>query len=138
MSWATCNGASNNIHLNFPPIMNDGRNFANWYPGAVINENIRKNLNVKSDFEYRQYLINNADKIIKNNQFDSCNDCGYCPSKFESTDFKVTGKNSPFVFNNQTKNTKPYGYEESDLKNIYLSRNELQSKMYSKQFIFNS
>ena len=138
MNWGTCNGASNNIHLNYPPLMEDGRNFANWYPGAVINEQIRKSVNIKSDFEYRQYLIKNADKIIKNNQLDSCNDCGYCPSKFESNDFKVTGKNSPFVFNNQTKYMNPNGYEESDLKSIYLSRNDLQSKMYSQQFIFNS
>ena len=42
MSWGTCYQGSNNIHFDFPPIMTDGRNFAKWQPGAVINENIRK------------------------------------------------------------------------------------------------
>ena len=138
MNWGTCNGASNNIHLNYPPLMEDGRNFANWYSGAVINEQIRKSVNVKSDFEYRQYLIRNADKIIKNNQLDSCNDCGYCPSNFNSTDFNITRANTPYVFNNQNKYIIPNGYESSNLKKIYLSRNDLQSKMYSQQIIFKS
>ena len=43
--WATCYSASNNIHFNSPPIMNDGRNFSTWQPEAVINRRIQK-LNV--------------------------------------------------------------------------------------------
>lgn len=138
MNWGTCNGASNNIHSNYPPLMEDGRNFSNWYSGAVINEQIRKSVNVNSDFEYRQYLINNADKIIKNNQLDSCNDCGYCTSNFRSTDFNISRANTPYVFNSQNKHISPNGYETSNLKKMYLSRNELQSKMYSQQIIFKS
>ena len=42
MSWGTCYAGSNNIHFDFPPIMADGRNYATWQPGAVINENITK------------------------------------------------------------------------------------------------
>ena len=68
MSWGSCNGASNNIHFNFPPIMNDGRNFATWQPGAVINNAIRKEQNIKSNWDYRLYLTNNADSIIKTNK----------------------------------------------------------------------
>ena len=103
-----------------------------------INEQIRKSVNVNSDFEYRQYLIRNSDKFIKNNQLDSCNDCGYCPSNYNSTDFNITRANTPYVFNNQNKYIMPNGYESSNLKKIYLSRNDLQSKMYSQQIIFKS
>ena len=42
MSWGTCYSASNNIHFDFPPIMNDGRNYASWQPVAVINNEIKK------------------------------------------------------------------------------------------------
>ena len=45
MSWGTCNAGSNNIHFDFPPIMTDGRNYAKWQPGAVINQEIRKDNN---------------------------------------------------------------------------------------------
>ena len=52
MSWATCYAGSNNIHFNYPPIMNDGRNFASWQPGAVINnDTIILNVNTNSHRE---------------------------------------------------------------------------------------
>ena len=65
MSWGTCTAGSNNIHFDFPPIMSDGRNFARWQPGAVINKEIRKENNIKTNSQYRQFLTENADSIIK-------------------------------------------------------------------------
>ena len=59
MSWGTCYAGSNNIYPDFPPIMNDGRNFANWQPGALINEYIRQEANIKSNWSYRNYLTKN-------------------------------------------------------------------------------
>ena len=38
MSWGTCYSGSNNIYRDFPPIMNDGRNYTNWQPGGSLNE----------------------------------------------------------------------------------------------------
>ena len=67
MSWATCYSGSNNIHFNFPPIMADGRNFATWQPEAVVNNRIRKNENIQSNWQYRQYLTNNAVQIMQYN-----------------------------------------------------------------------
>jgi hypothetical protein len=37
--------------------------------------------------------------------------------------------NVPFVFASALDSSQPFGYETSDLKNMYLSRNELQSRM---------
>jgi hypothetical protein len=37
--------------------------------------------------------------------------------------------NSPFLYATVADKSQPYGYEDSDLKNIYLSRNDLQSRM---------
>ena len=74
MSWGTCYTGSNNIHFNFPPIMADGRNFASWQPGAVVNEKIRQESGIKSNWQYRKYLMENADQIIKYNQLGACDE----------------------------------------------------------------
>jgi len=127
MSWATCYSGSNNIHFDFPPIMNDGRNFANWQPGAFINEKIRKEESIKSNADYREYLVNNADKITKLNQLNACEQCSSCSVKYNED--KLHKSNSPYLFKSTFDNTMPFGYENSDLKNIYLSRHQLQSRM---------
>jgi hypothetical protein len=125
MSWGTCYQGSNNIHFDFPPIMMDGRNFAKWQPGAKINEEIRKENNITSNWKYRQYLTENADSIIKSNQLESCDNSCYCPA------LKTTEptQNTPFLYKSCVDKSQPYGYETSDLKNIYLSSYELQSRM---------
>ena len=64
MSWGTCYSGSNNIHFDYPPIMNDGRNFATWVPANEVSENIRTKENIQNNNDYRQYLVNNADNII--------------------------------------------------------------------------
>ena len=125
MSWATCYSGSNNIHFNFPPIMADGRNFATWQPGAKINKQIRQENNIKSNWEYRKYLVNNADSIIKSNQLAACDNCCYCPAEYNSQ----PTSNTPFLFSSCVDNSQPYGYENSDLKNLYLSRQQLQCRM---------
>jgi hypothetical protein len=71
---------TNNRFPNFPPIMADGRNFAKWQPGAVINQQIRNDNNIKSNWQYRQYLTTNADSIIKSNQLEACDESCYCPA----------------------------------------------------------
>ena len=69
MSWGTCYKGSNNIHFNFPPLMNDGRNFSSYEPGAEFDKALKDKANIKSNSDYRRYLQTNADSIIKNNQF---------------------------------------------------------------------
>jgi hypothetical protein len=127
MSWATCNSGSNNIHFNFPPIMNDGRNFAKWQPGAVINQEIRKENNIQSNSQYRQFLVENADSIISSNQQDACDNCGYCSCIVSGESIS----NTPFLYSSCMDNSQPYGYENSDLKSLYLSSYQLQSRMVS-------
>ena len=78
MSWATCYSGNNNIHFNYPPIMSDGRNYSQWQPTAQINNEIKKDANLNSNYDYRNYLTKNADSIIKYNQLQSCNECGNC------------------------------------------------------------
>jgi hypothetical protein len=125
MSWGTCYSGSNNIHFDFPPIMMDGRNFADWQPGAVINEKIREDAGIKTNSSYRRFLINNADDIIKNNQLQACDQCCACPAIYGAT--QNTG--SPYLYKSCSDSTVPFGYESSDLKNQYLTRQQLAARM---------
>ena len=63
MSWGTCYSGSNNIHFDYPPIMDDGRNYSKWQPAAVLNNEIRKSEGIKTNWEYRNYLVANAGNI---------------------------------------------------------------------------
>jgi hypothetical protein len=127
MSWGTCYSGSNNIHFDFPPIMSDGRNFANWQPGAVINEKIRENAGITSNWQYRKYLVENADTIIKNNQVAACDECCSIPAMNQLGDKQQ--QNSPYLYQSCSDNSQPFGYENSDLKNLYISGYQLQSRM---------
>tara|TARA_B100001093_G_C26522043_1_gene882173 strand:- start:122 stop:538 length:417 start_codon:yes stop_codon:yes gene_type:complete len=124
MSWATCYSNLNNVYYNFPPIMHDGRNYASWQPGSEINNNLREKHGIISNAQYRKYLIANADKIIRSNQIESFNETG-----LNMTIYDNNKNNIPFLFNSSIDKSKPKGYETSDLKNIYLSRHQLQSRM---------
>lgn len=126
MSWRTCYSGSNNIHFDFPPIMNDGRNYANWQPGAAINEAIRKEQDIKTNWQYRKYLMENADTIIKNNQLSACNECGACPMLYNK---EQSTTNTPFLYKTTLDTRQPFGYENSDLKQEYLTTYQLQSRM---------
>lgn len=125
MSWGTCYSGSNNIHFDFPPIMSDGRNFAKWQPGAVINQKIRQENNIKSNWQYRQFLTENADAIIKANQVEACDNCCYCPAMKVGEPIS----NSPFLYKSCFEKSQPFGYEDSNLKNLYLTSHQLQCRM---------
>ena len=134
MSWATRYSHSNNMYYNFPAIMDDGRNYASWQPGAEINNNLREKHGIITNSQYRKYLIANADKIIRGNQVDSFNETGLNMSNYNSDNNannanNANNSNGPFIFNSAVDNRKPQGYETSDLKNIYLTRHQLYSRM---------
>jgi len=130
MSWGTCYSGSNNIHFNFPPLMNDSRNYSDYKPGNVMDKMIKKKENILTNSKYREYLQKNADMIIKNNQLNACDECASCPYK-NNLNINI---NKPYIFDSILSNDQPYGYENSDLKNIYLSRQQLESQMYAPRF----
>jgi len=125
--WGTCYGASNNIHYNYPPLMQDGRNFSSWQPEAVVNDNIRKQAKIKSNWEYRKFLTNNAIDIMKYNNQESCNDLGLV-NHIQTNNTPST--NVPYMYKSVMDTRNPgYGYCNSNLKSPYLSREQLQSRM---------
>ena len=137
MSWATSTIGTNNLYSDFPPIMHDGRNYADWQPGSVINDNIRKDAKISNNWDYRQYLTKNADTIIRLNQLNA-----YGEIKQPSIGEKNDDDGSKTVSQTQTQsrptNWYTFGtsqdgnqpiFEQSNLKNIYLSNISLQSRM---------
>ena len=132
MSWGTCYKGSNNIHFNFPPIMNDGRNYSNYQIGASLDNKLKENANIKTNSDYRKYLQNNADSIIKNNQLNACNECSTCP--YYSSSNQNLPITKPYIFDSIVSDDQPYGYETSDLKNIYLSKQILEAQMHAPRF----
>jgi hypothetical protein len=126
-NWGTCYSGSNNIHFNFPPIMADGRNYASWQPEAVINQRIQKQENIHSNWEYREYLTNQALQIMKYNTMQSCYDLGLpCHSQTN----KTPSNNVPFQFKSTFDNSEPgFGYNNSDLKRLYLTSEQLNARL---------
>lgn len=129
MSWGTCYSGSNNINFNFPPIMADGRNWSQWQPDAVVNERIQKKEGIQSNWGYRQYLQNNAAQIMTFNTQEACYTLGLDPH-YNSD--KTPSDNVPYMFKGTFDTSKPgFGYCNSDLKNPYISREQLNARLVS-------
>jgi hypothetical protein len=135
MSWGTCYSGSNNIHFNFPPLMDDSRLFSNYY-SSVLNDSVfQNNKNIKNNSDYRKYLQVNADAIIQNNQYISCVECGITSNNISQP---LVTNQSPYIFNSILSRDQPYGYETSDLKNIYLSKQQLDAQKHVSKYIINT
>ena len=127
MSWGTCYSGSNNIHFNFPPIMADGRNWAQWQPDAVVNNRIQQKEGITNNWNYRQYLQQNGLQIMNYNTTEACYELGLDPHVQTG---KTPSDNVPYTFRSTFDTGKPgFGYCNSDLKNPYLSREQLNSRL---------
>lgn len=75
-----CNKTSNNKYFNCPARMDDGRAFTDYRPSSDVENMIQYSNNIMSSYQYRQFLIHNADKIMNvnttysNNKL-SCDNC---------------------------------------------------------------
>ena len=127
MSWGTCYSGSNNIHFNFPPIMADGRNFAQWQPDAAVNNRIQQKEGITNNWSYRQYLQHNGLHIMNYNTTEACYELGLDPHVQTG---KTPSDNVPYTFRSTFDTSRPgFGYCSSDLKNPYLSREQLNSRL---------
>lgn len=117
--------SSNNLYDNFPPLMTDGRTvIAGSQPDAIANEQLIKENNIQTNWEYRRYLQTNAKEIMKKNCMSMCNDVGYV-CRYEN---EPVG-NTPQMFRNMNeRGTDMAGYSDSDLKRMYLTREELNAR----------
>jgi hypothetical protein len=127
MSWATCYSGSNNIHFNTLPLMSDGRLYEDTDNGSnscSANNKLRDSLGIKNNYQYRQWLINNGNTVAQKNKELACDGCSPC-IKYASQ----VPPQQKYLFKGCADNSRPFGYESSDLKNMYFSRKALQSRL---------
>ena len=77
---SSCYKASNNKYSKCPPRMDDGRHFTDYRPNTFINSSERYSNGIVTGEDYREYLQNNAVKIMNSNSQESwkINGCGPC------------------------------------------------------------
>jgi hypothetical protein len=112
--------------------MSDGRSIqASWQPEAVRNNAIIQENNIKSNWQYRQYLTHHATDIMRMDMTDAANDVGYYQRYLDlnQEDNYPKGLNQPYTQN--VARTPGYIDHSSDLKNSYMSREQLESRMIS-------
>jgi len=124
---------SNNKYDGFPPIMMDGRTItASWQPEAILNEHLLKEIGVQTNWQYRQYLTKNAKDIMKYNCVQSSTDAGYLKRYTDLTPGSAS-YSTPYIAPSFIDTNQPKGYQSSDLKELYLSREQLQSRMVAPE-----
>ena len=118
MNWGSVYTGSNNAYSNLPPMMSDGRNFSNLLPSEVIDNTIKTNAGIQSNWDYRRYLQNNANHIIKQNSDAAISAVGLVENPSNNIPFHFFGPTQP-----------QYIHPESDLKAQYMSREQLNSRL---------
>jgi hypothetical protein len=128
-NWNNCYLASNNIDFNSPAKMSDGRLWSQWQPDAAVNERIQVKEGIKSNWSYRQYLQRNGLQVINYNSNEACYTLGLDPHIKSD---RTPSDNVPYKFKNVFDTSKPgFGYCNSDLKNPYLSAEQLNARLIS-------
>ena len=96
MNNGICDKTSNNKYFDCPPRMDDGRHFTDYRPNCYVNDLVRYNNKVMSSYEYRQFLINNGNKLRKiNNQYNNQkNGCKPCNAQAIGTETKCVNNKS--------------------------------------------
>lgn len=124
---------ANNQYTNFPPKMSDGRAItASYQPEAVINNDLLKSTGITSNWHYRKYLTNNAKQIVDYNFTESANDVGYFKRYYDiNTENKKEYPKNPYVYLSNMDNREVLGVKQTDLKQVYLTREQLNSRKVS-------
>lgn len=106
--------------------MNDGRIFTDWnYRTPTLPY-------FTSAMEYRKALQNNADSIMRTNMQTAQHNIGdyntlYSVPIDECAD--VSRDMHPYLYKSLYDDTRPFGYETSDLKEQYLSMEQLYARL---------
>jgi hypothetical protein len=111
---------TNNLYPGFPPIMSDGRAIvASYQPEAVLNTALLQRNQIQSNWQYRRFLTDNANQVMQQNFVEACNDMGY----YERFTPAERGNWGPITQSGPSGPSPP-----SDLKQLYLSRDELNGR----------
>ncbi len=100
-------------------LMADPSNFNKWVPQSHANNTLVYHQGFTNNYQYRQYLINNGAKIAQ------VNASSYGHDQLPRVNFTTTKeKEGKYLFKSAQDATKPYGYQDSDLKSNYLKKQQ--------------
>ena len=131
---------TNNQYPMFPPKMSDGRSvISSWNPESELNNQLKQEQGLynspNSNWEYRKFLQNNGYKIMEKNYQETANDTGsYIPNKSKEVQTPLSEQNAPNWFDSYGDLKKPNGYQNSDLKELYLTREQLNARKVSPTY----
>lgn len=109
---------------NFSTVPNVEQNQDN---GFNKNESIKQNANITSNWDYRTYMQNNANDIMKFNTMGAAESSGNNPFIFTNSNVVP---NQPYMFNSTHDTRVPVlGMNPSNLKNDYISKEQIKSRM---------
>ena len=104
---------------------------ASWQPESENNADLLAKTGITTNWQYRKYLTSNAKDIIEYNYRESVNDQNEKIRNTEPPHIQsnvVTGfNNTPRIQHSITDATHRFGKPTSDLKNRYLSREQLNA-----------
>jgi hypothetical protein len=111
---------------------------ASWQPDAVINNKILAESGITSNWKYRQYIQNNANHIMKYDSMEYIYASGNNPYFDESNPLTKQSEpltNVPYKFSSMYDPSYPnYGFSNSDLKQDFLKRQQMSSRMISPAY----
>lgn len=96
---------------------------------SVVNTNLQKSANIKSNWTYRQYLQKNANDIMKYNTYQSIYTSGNNPY---SSYNRIEAEPTPFLYSSTHDNrVSKVSHPNTDLRNAYLEKEQFKSRMIS-------
>lgn len=129
---------TNNQYSNFPPKMADGRSLiSSWNPESIADHRFQQEHRpefmdrapLNPNWMYRRYLQKNAYQIMEQNYRETANDTGSSiPLANMNVDLTKKDRNSPFLFNSLHDPSHPAGYQTSNLKELYMTREQLDAR----------
>ena len=118
----------NNTYYTMEPQQKfQGANYSSWQPEALINNKILVDTGINCNWKYRQYIQKNANQIMKYNTMESIYASGNNP--YTILNNTPTNK-SPYLYSSIYDTNNPtYGFRNSDLKQDYMSKQQIQARM---------
>jgi hypothetical protein len=113
--------------------MADSRSLvASRQPISVTDFYLKNNHDAKSNWDYREYLKNNATTVQTEMAQKSLNDVGYYQRFIHDVkDYPATATPTvPYIYMSIFDKTQPFGYQQSDMKDIYLSKEQLNARLH--------
>ena len=126
-----CNYTSNNQYFGCPALMSDGRTFTDYRPKCVVNQEIIDANNISNSYDYRQFLISNANNLMRANQAYAVKkvSCKPCTATSASMDSQMNCNVDIYGANCGLTNPRGLGLTNQSVQNIRQGRMMLPGNM---------